>query len=435
MVRGYVKAVFPRGSWVLLLALLSLASLAAEEGIQPETVPNEVNVLYRIIFDEDFYFIAQTAGPYLWGDSVGPIGAEEAWYLSLEAALSNMPRIAQALRLDPQVDPIRLGVELGVPLILEIQVGGSIENAEVSIAYRIRETFTEVGAIRGQFSHTIPQQEDLFAYFWLPIAGELDTFALRVLKPMVEIRGRKGTVVSGFTPSPQEIPESGSLFLAVPMPGTFSWKALHKQYVPLEGVLLARPEQPVLELKQRRFYPFSLDLGLVQGRSPELWFSWQPNYHGWRLRLGLQQQVLGFGYFSFADSPEIDRRSLWLPGVEGAYRLPIHESGPQLFVAAALLGRWYDTSGVLGVRLGSALLSLGYDWEIPGGFRLFAEVGLGFFLEKGFVSADRGNLLQLTLGDAGYLELPRFRLGIRVPLGKWEIRDDRGSSLRSTGNV
>jgi hypothetical protein len=72
------------------------------------------------------------------------------------------------------------------------------------------------------------------------------------------------------------------------------------------------------------------------------------------------------------------------------------------------------------LHLGSALLSLGYDWEIPWGFRLFFELGLGFSLQEGFVSADRGNLFQFTLGDAGYLELPRFRLGIGVPLGKWE---------------
>lgn len=421
MVRGFVSAVLRWGWCGLLPAFLSVASLPAEEGTQSETLPNAVNVLYRITFDDNFYFIAQAAGPYLWGDSVGPIGAQEAWYLSLEATLGNMPYIAQALRIAPDMDPLQLGITIGVPLVLEIQVSGSIDLAEVSIAYQIREIFTEVGSIHRQFTHTIPRQEDLFAYFWLSIAGELDAFAQRVLKPLVEIRGRKGTWVSGFTPSPQEIPDSGSLFLPVPMPGTFRWKALHKRYVPLEGIFLARQEQPVLELNQRRFYPFSVDLGLVQGRSPELWFSWQPNYHGWRLRVGLQQQVLGIGYFSPGDSPEIDSRSLWLPGVAVAYRLPIPQSyAPQLFVAATLVGRLYDASGVLRLHLGSALLSLGYDWEIPWGFRLFFELGLGFSLQEGFVSADRGNLFQFTLGDAGYLELPRFRLGIGVPLGKWE---------------
>ncbi|MHB9292837.1 hypothetical protein Holit_01948 [Hollandina sp. SP2] len=426
MVRRFLSGVLLRGCCGLLPFFLSLTALTAEEGTQSGTLPNAAAVLYRITFDENFYFIAQAAGPYLWGDSAGPIGAQEAWYLSLEAALINLPRISQALRIAPEADPVQLGVDRGIPLLLDIQVSGSIESAEVSIAYEIRETFTEDGRIRGQFNHTIPRQEDLFAYFWLSIAGELDTFALRVLKPMVEIRGRKGTLVSGFTPSPQVIPDSGSLFLAVPMPGTFSWKALHKRYVPVEGIFLARQEQPVLELNQRRFYPFSVDLGLVQGRSPELWFAWQPKYHGWRLRVGLQQQILGIGYLSFVDSPEIDIRSLWLPGVEAAYRLPIHESyRPQLFVAVALVGRLYDASGALGLRLGSALLSLGYDWEIPWGFRLFAELGFGFSLQDGWVSAERSNLFQVTLKDGGYLEMPRFRLGIRVPLGK---REKQGTS-------
>ncbi|MDR0630008.1 MAG: hypothetical protein LBG24_10300 [Treponema sp.] len=421
MVRRFVRAVLRWGWCGLLPAFLSVASLPAEEETQLETLPNAVNVLYRIIFDENFYFVAQAAGPYLWGDSVGPIGAQEAWYLSLEATLGNMPHIAQALRLAPDVDPMQLGIAIGVPLVLEIQVGGSIDRAEVSIAYQIREIFTEEGSIHRQFTHTIPRQEDLFAYFWLSLAGELDTFALRVLKPLVEIRGRTGTQVSGFTPSPQEIPDSGSLFLAVPMPGTFRWKALHKRYVPLEGIFLASQEQPVLELKQRRFYPFSLDLGLVQGRSPELWFSWQPNYQGWRLRIGLQQQILGIGYFSPLDSPEIDNRSLWFPGVEVAYRLPIHKSSvARLFVAVTLMGRLYDVYDFLSLRLGSALLSLGYDWEIPWGFRLFVDLGLGFSPQEGFVLGDRDNLFQITLGDTGYLEIPRFRLGIRVPLGKWE---------------
>ncbi|MDR2634175.1 MAG: hypothetical protein LBC51_11240 [Treponema sp.] len=408
----------------LVLGCLLPASLAAEEG----ALPNRVNVLYRITFDENFYFIAQAAGPYLWNDSTGPIGSQEAWYLSLEAALGNMPRIAQALRMAPEVDPLQLGADTGVPLVLEIQVGGSIERAEVSLAYRIRETFTESGMIRRQYTYPIPRQEDLFAYFWLSLAEELNTFALRTLKPMLEIRGRKGTLVSGFTPSPQEIPDSGSLFLSVPIPGTFRWKALHKDYAPLEGVLLTGQEQPVLELNQKRFYPFSLDFGLVQGRSPELWFSWQPSYHGWRLRLGIRQQALGLGYLGFRDTPEIDSLSLWLPGVEVAYRLPKHgsSSAPQLFAAITVLGRPY----VLGLHLGSALLSLGYDWEIPGGFKLFVELGLGFSLPEEVLAADTANLFTLALGDAGYLGMPRFSLGIRIPLGKWERPGATGSPPR-----
>lgn len=403
----------------LLCSLGPLPSLSAEE--LSSTRPNAVTVLYRMTFDENFYFIAQSAGPYLWEGEVGPIGEQEAWYLSLEATLSNMPCIAQALQIAAAADPIQIGVEAGIPLVLEIQITGSIETAEVFIAYQIRETFTESGMIRGTFSSTIPRQEDLFAYFWLSLAGELDTFAIRVLKPMVEIRGKSGTLVSGFTPLPQKIPDSGSLFLVSPMPGTFSWKALHKDYVPLAGTFLAEPDQPVLELNQRRFYAFSVDLGLVQGRSPELWFSWQPHYHGWRFSVGLQQKVVGLVYLSPVDSPEIDRRSLWLPGVGVAYRLPIHGSYvPQLFFSAALMGRLYDASGTWGLRLGNVLLSLGYDWEVPLGFRLFVELGLGFSLQDDFISADRDHLFQPTLGSIGQLEIPRFRLGIRVPLGKRE---------------
>jgi hypothetical protein len=408
--------------FLLLFSLESVPSLRAEE--LSSTLPKAVTVLYRMTFDENFYFIAQSAGPYLWEDAVGPIGAQEAWYLSLEATLSNMPRISQTLQIASAADPIQIGVDAGVPLVLEIQISGSIETAEVFVAYQIRETFTESGMIRKEFSSTIPRQEDLFAYFWLSIAGELDTFAIRVLKPMVEIRGRSGTLVSGFTPLPREIPDSGSLFLVSPMPGTFSWKALHKNYVPLEGIFLAEQDQSILELNQRRFHAFSIDLGLVQGRSPELWFSWQPNYHGWRFSVGLQQQILGLVYVSPVDSPEIDIRSLWLPGVSVAYRLPIQKSYvPQLFFAATLMVRLYDASGNLGRRLGNALLSLGYDWEIPWGFRLFAELGIGFSLQDDFVSADRENLFQPTLGTVGRLEIPRFRLGIRVPLGKREKKE------------
>ncbi|MDR1031450.1 MAG: hypothetical protein LBL76_11345 [Treponema sp.] len=402
--------------FLLLFSLGLLPALHAEE--LAGTRPNAVTVLYRITFDEDFYFIAQSAGPYLW--EVGPIGEKEAWYLSLEASLSNMPRIAQALQIASAADPIQIGVESGIPLVLEIQITGSIETAEVFVSYQIRETFTEDGMIRSMFSSTIPRNEDLFAYFWLSIAGELDTFAIRVLKPMVEIRGKSGTLVSGFTPLPQEIPDSGSLFLVSPMPGTFSWKAQHKDYVPLEGIFLAESDQPVLELNQRRFYSFSVDLGLVQGRSPELWFSWQPNYYGWRFSVGLQQQILGLVYLSTVDSPEIDIRSLWLPGVGVAYRLPIHGSYvPQLFFAATLVGRLYDAYGTLGLRLGNVLLSLGYDWEIPLGFRLFVELGLGFSLQDDFVPADQDHLFRPALGPAGQLEIPRFRLGIRVPFFKF----------------
>jgi hypothetical protein len=380
-----------------------------------------VQVLYRITFDENFYFIAQSAGPYLWGDTVGAIGTQEVWYLSLEATLDDLPHISQALRFGPDMDPVQLGSDIGVPLVLEIQVNGSLETAEVSIAYEIRETFTEAGMIHGEFTQAIPQQEDLFTYFWLPIAGELDTFALRVLKPLVEIRGQKGTVVSGFSLAPQEIPDSGSLFLPVPMPGTFNWKALHTRYRPLSGVFLATAEHAVLELDQRRFYPFTLDVGLVQGRSPELWLAFSPRPQGWRFRLGIQQQILGLGYLSFEDSPDMPISCLWLPGLEVAYRFPLGPSAESsVVIAAAALGRLGDAEEFFSWGLGSALLSLGYDWEIPRGFTVYAVLGLGFSPKDGFVSGDRDNLVQVHLGRAGYLELPRFSLGVRIPLGKWE---------------
>ncbi|MDR1956146.1 MAG: hypothetical protein LBQ30_04755, partial [Treponema sp.] len=382
MVRRFFLCVF--GVGLFWTANPGAAQTTAEDAVA-ESQAHAVEVLYRITFDTNFYFIAQSAGPYVWEDVAGPIAPEEMWYFSLEVALSNMPRIAQALRMGPGIDPVKLGVKENIPLLLEIQVSGSLEAAEVSIAYQIRETFTAEGMLQGHFTEAIPQPEDLLDYFWLSIAEKVDTFAIRALKPLVEIRGKSGTVVSGFSPSPQEIPDTGSLFLEVPIPGSFSWKALHQRYMPLEGIFLADPEQVVLELPQRRFYPFSLDLGLVQSRSPDIWFSWQPKPHGVRLSLGVQQQILGLVYLSTGGDSPVDIRSLWLPGMTVAYRLPIihrfsHPFVPQLFFAGTVLGRVYDLTGTFALSLGSVQVSVGYDWEIPRGFRVFAELGFGFAL-------------------------------------------------------
>ncbi|MDR1955723.1 MAG: hypothetical protein LBQ30_02580, partial [Treponema sp.] len=90
----------------------------------------------------------------------------------------------------------------------------------------------------------------------------------------------------------------------------------------------------------------------------------------------------------------------------------------------------YDLTGTFALSLGSVQVSVGYDWEIPRGFRVFAELGFGFALglsEEAFIPEDSRNLWQVNLGEVGYLEFPRFRLGIRIPLGKWESGEKKSA--------
>ncbi|GHV77441.1 hypothetical protein AGMMS49942_22620 [Spirochaetia bacterium] len=413
---------------LLLIAVSTAAQTPADEFLE-ETL----SVLYRMEFDEDFYAIAESAGAYIWGEGTPLIAGKDLWYLSLETALVTRPHIAGASRVDSGMFPLDVAVSAGIPVFLDIRIGGSINRPFVEMDYEFRDLFNTTHEQTGHFEVEIPTEGTLFSWFWLNLAEELNNFVAKIIKPPLEIRGYPGTRISiaGITKEPLTIPPSGSLFIDVPIPLILSWESVHTRYVSTQGVFLSTQDARLLELKQRRHYPFSVDLALTQAIFPDFWLSYSRRSYGWRFSLGLQQQAFGIALRE-SDTPletSFNALPLIMPGIQAAYRLKTDAFRPQLSFGAALSLRFkanregtagpFDDFSPLGLSL-----CAGYDWEMPTKyhFTLFAELGVSLYvLRPGYGnSTSKGTqdvmFFQQLLGDAMYVELPLIRFGARFPL-------------------
>jgi hypothetical protein len=410
-----------------------------------ESPEETLSVLYRMEFDEDFYAIAESAGAFIWDKGTPLIAGKDLWYLSLEAILATRPHIAGANRVDGGMFPqyrdagakagassLEVAASAGIPVFLDIQIGGSIDRPFVTVDYEFQDLFNAAHKQTEHFEVEIPTEKTLFSWFWLNLAAELDDFMVTLIKPLLEIRGQPGTRISiaGITKEPLIIPPSGSLFIDVPIPLTLAWEAVHSRYVSTRGVFLITQDTHLLELEQRRHYPFSADLALTQGVFPDLWLSYSRRSYGWRFSLGVQQQAFGIA-LKDNDTPletSFNALPLIMPSFQAAYRLKADPFRPQLSLGAALSLRFmgreekedpFDDFSPLGLSL-----SAGYDWEMPATyhFTLFAELGASlYFLRPGYAdSTSKGTrdaiFFQQLLGDVMYVELPLIRFGIRFPL-------------------
>jgi hypothetical protein len=268
----------------------------------------------------------------------------------------------------------------------------------------------------------------LFAFYWLPLATDLNNFAGEVVRPALEIRGKPGTRVRGFAPATFMIPSSGALFLDVPIPATFSWEATHWKYMPLRGVLLSDKEDIVLQLPQKRFFHFSLDASLYQNAFFDFWLTFYPKPYGWSFSLGAQQQKLGIA-LSHSTTPletSFNELPLVMPGVMAAYhfRQSTRESVPvpQLYLSAAVLARYnYELSALDDFSPFNSVLAAGYEWLSPMHIRFFAEVGMAFYLLGGEYksSLSKGqnddHFEQIIVGLL-YIEFPTVRIGVKLPI-------------------
>jgi hypothetical protein len=341
-------------------------------------------------------------------------------------------------RANAGANALDVAVSAGIPVFLDIRIGGSINRPFVEVDYGFRDLFNAAHEQTGHFEVEIPTEGTLFSWFWLNLAEELNNFMAEIIKPPLEIRGYPGTriTIAGITgrtkgSQPLTIPPSGSLFIDVPIPFTLSWEAVHTRYVSTRGVFLSTQDAHLLELRQRRHYQFSVDLALTQAVFPDFWLSYSRQSYGWRFSLGLQQQAFGIALRDSGAPLETSFNALPLimPGIQAAYRLTTDAFRPQLSFGAALSLRFkakrertdnpFDDFSPLGLSL-----CAGYDWEMPAKYHfiLFAELGASLYvLRPGYEnSSSKGTrdfmFFQQLLGNVLYVELPLIRLGVRFPL-------------------
>jgi hypothetical protein len=401
-----------------VMGLFFSGGLAAQED-------GRLKVLYHLEFDEDFYFLAQSAGVQIWDAYAGPFPEREFWYYALESVLGNASRIAQVLRSADGSDPVAQAISGGIPVFVDIHITGDIDVPYTQVRYSIKELFSAL-QVEHTFQENIPLEADLLSYFWLPLSADLDAFIETIIKPVFQIQGPPGTLVYGFTKEPLKIPDTESLFLDVPMPGTYAWEMVHKRYTRRQGVFMADKKHSVLTLPRQRFFPTSVDVGLFQSRFPELWVSRYLKSYGWFFSIGLQQQFFGI-LLSNSDEPlhtSFNQRPLLMPGIGAGYRFRGPEPYlPKPYIAGTLFARFNaESPGFDDFSPASALFVLGYEWETPVWVKFFVELGAAFyFLNKdyeGSLSKGTGDpgWLQLLVGEVIYVELPAFRIGIKVLL-------------------
>jgi hypothetical protein len=413
----------------------------------PDYLSGSVNILYRFRIDEDFYFLASEAGVYVWDSYAGVFPSKEFWAFSIESHLNGADNIAHIFRYDNETeaaDPLAEAASRNIPVFADIYVSGDLATGMVTARYTFTDLFSSLHTLDKTFTEAIPTEDDLLLYYWLPVKTDLADFIKPILKPLFTLSAPAGATVSGFVNEALVIPESGSIRFALPLPGVYKWTMSHEKYVTRTGIFFADKDKNELALPTQKFYPSSFDIGVFQACFPELWYTRNFRNSGGFFSVGLQQQA--FGFFpknneeplktSFTAAPLI------MPGVAGGYRFKTQEPYiPKLYIQGVLQVRlnytriikedadwkswwwrnfqqdWFDDFSPA-----SLSLYIGYEWETPAFLKLFVEVGASmYFLRDGYKSSvskgmnDKG-FLQQVIGDIIYVELPCFRLGIKMNL-------------------
>jgi hypothetical protein len=327
-------------------------------------------------------------------------------------------------------------------------VSGNLTDGTAAVRYTFTDLFSSLHTLDKTFTEAIPTEDDLLLYYWLPVKTDLGAFIKPILKPLFTLYAPAGATVSGFAAEPFVIPESGSMPFVLPLPGVYKWTMSHEKYVTRTGVFFADKDKHELTLPVQKFYPSSLDIGLFQARFPEIWYTRDSRISGWFFSVGLQQQAFGFVSKSGGASGESPLQTsfaavpLIMPGIAAGYRFKTQEPYiPKLYLQGVLQARinytrvikedadweswWWDNfrqDWFDDFSPASLSFYIGYDWETPLFLKLFVEAGVAvYFLRDGYTSSvskgmhDKG-FLQHVIGDAISIELPSFRLGLKIKL-------------------
>jgi hypothetical protein len=409
--------------------------LSAQNGYtETESIPGSLDVLYRLRIDEDFYFLASEAGVYVWDEYAGPFPDKDFWDYSIRCVLGNVSNVARVRPFsadgaddDGAVLQARAAVE-GCFVTVDIFLDGEIDTANPysRARYVIRDSFNSLHKVENVINENIPTETDLIAYYWIALANDLEEFIKPIIRPELIIVGPPGVKISGITNSVLTIPPEGQISLYVPMPATYDWEMTHWNYAVRNGTFFADRNRRILTLPKQRFHHFSIDLSLLQARIPELDVSFALKSYGWYFNLGIGQQIFGFG-LTENEKPlttSFNTISLLEPRIGAGYRFRMNDpKAPKPYLRCFVSVRLdYEKGGFDSFSPFGLNPAAGYEWEITPHFRLFGDIGLGFYVlgqdyedsvSKGF--KDSG-YAQSIVANFMYFEAPQFRLGLKIPI-------------------
>jgi hypothetical protein len=461
--------------WLLVLILFP-RSLYSQD-IFPAIENKHIIVLYRLSIDEAFYEDARIIGTdAIWDTSSSILPEKEVWHSSLKYNLENTSLVATALQNTEFFDPIEQAAALGIPLFVDVFISGDLTVPDIEVNYSIRELFAESHTTKQSYRTTFPTEQDLLSYFWIQLTMDVEAFIETIFKPPLILYGPPGAMVYGFTETPLEIPETESISLKVPMPGTYLWEIEYPLYHTESGVFFADQDHTELTLPHNKQYRYSVEMGLFMARFPELWMSWYLSPY-WSLGVGIQQQSLGL--FP-AETGTLSAQPLFMTGLSATYRFYNKRPySPQLYLSGTVFLRFdhsdfhFEDLELKGIHFGdltidgfesdhitsegsgepfktdpitikdihsndivlekivpvgirfddfspvNIMFMAGYNWETRFRLSFFAELGLSLYLlgssYKDSPSKGRTDpgFAQIFLGDVLYLEFPCVRLGVR----------------------
>jgi hypothetical protein len=228
-------------------------------------------------------------------------GEQEAWAESLDDALASSERIGEVRRASPGYDAVEEAARLGFDLAVVVSVEGS--GAASSLSWAIYLAYAPpslegprlpaaTGLVRDLPSMDVAPPPTLWLGLLLsadrllsesPAAGAA---RLRVVAP-------PGTLIKGLSKEPVLIPGSGFLELRLRSPASYVWFASLSGCEDETGLLPVTGTEESLSISFRERHPARLEIGLLRGAFPDLWFSWRLAEGRLFARAGLVQYLAG----------------------------------------------------------------------------------------------------------------------------------------------
>lgn len=344
---------------------------------------------------------------------------------SLMAALATSPELHAVLPCDSGDDPLDMAARLSCDLAVLVSSESEQEGIVRSV-WRVVDPGTGEELENGIIEGPAPSSRDLVEFWWIPVVGAVEELLPRPALPGIRIEAAPGTKVTGFTPEPLVIPDSGHIELPRQAPGSYRWRAEAPGAYPARGRFSTISAEPTLVIESRPLRRLSVETSLLMGQFPELWLDWRLARDRVLLKAGASQYLLGL---SLIDASSDDKTPSYYssfpliqPGIgASAYFAPADEA-LRPYLSATAFARLLASPAAATLidpiaPIGSSL-SLGAEWAVGSRLGLFVELGLSAYLcESGeLMAASVGGYdgdKSFISGDRWFVELPLLKVGLR----------------------
>lgn len=346
----------------------------------------------------------------------------EAWLRGLSLALAREEGVSGVLRARSADGYFDEANRQDCALVLEIGSAASAPGTR-RLTWRYLDALSREVLATGSYEAPEPTERDLSGFFWDEVVAALPAAVSKVRYTAFTLKGKPGSAVSGFSPKPIVIPESGELEIVADAPSTYRWRAKVPGSYPAGGVFaFFGTEGSVLELPDEALPRWSFDFGLLMGQFPDLRAD---------VRFLSDWAFAGFGLTSYWPGIMLPRNvapdehpsifvflPLVQPGIRVGARLAAADSSFRPYLSATAFARFMfpdfrvfmlDPVAPLGF-----MPAIGLEYGTSRKLAVWVEVGDHlYFGPNGYLIAasNPGNVLWIS--DRAALEMPHARFGVR----------------------